>query len=350
VSVQESAARRVEELHDRAIVINGLSGSMALPRSKGAQFELHRLMREGGVTATNLTVSVHDGFRQTCTSLVGLLQAIDRQAGEGVRVIRTTADIRAAKAAGESGIIVGFQNSDPFEGHLPYVDLFHRLGLRICQLTYQRRNLAGDGTGEPANAGLSLYGRELVAELNRLGILVDLSHTGTAGCLEIAELSTAPVAVTHSCLKSFNDVSRNTDEEVARAVARGGGVFGVNAIARLLSPTGRQEGATIAQYVDLFDYLVDLIGIDHVGIGLDVNEGLTPELFEARQKGFLSDFPELRMGGDFPFEHYYVFGLTSISKVRIITEELVRRDYSDDDVVKILGGNFLRLFEQVWGG
>lgn len=348
--VQEAVAQRVEELHDRAIVINGLSGSMALPRGKDAPFELPRLMREGGVTATNLTVSVHDGFQQTCTNLAYLLQAIDRLADEGVRVIRTAADIRAAKEAGHAGIIIGFQNSDPFESRLEYVDLFHRLGLRICQLTYQRRNLAGDGTGEPANAGLSLYGRELVAELNRLGILIDLSHTGTAGCLETIQLSTAPVAVTHSCLKSFNDVSRNTDEEVAKGVARNGGVFGVNAIARLLSPTGRQEGATIAQYVDLVDYLVDLIGIDHVGIGLDVNEGLTPELFEARQKGFLSDFPELRMGGDFPFEHYYVFGLTSISKVRVITEELVRRDYSNEDVVKIIGGNFLRLFEQVWRG
>jgi membrane dipeptidase len=350
MSVRESAGQRVEELHDRAIVINGLSGSMALPRGKNASFELPRLMREGGVTATNLTVSVHDGFHQTSTNLAHLLQAVDRLADEGVRVVRTVADIRAAKEAGEAGIIVGFQNSDPFEGRLEYVDLFHRLGLRICQLTYQRRNLAGDGTGEPANAGLSLYGRELVAELNRLGILIDLSHTGTAGCLETVELSTAPVAVTHSCLKSFNDVSRNTDEEVAKAVGRTGGVFGVNAIARLLSPTGRQEGATIAQYVDLVDYLVDLIGIDHVGIGLDVNEGLTPELFEARQKGFLTDFPELRMGGDFPFEHYYVFGLTSVSKVRIVTEELVRRDYADEDVVKILGGNFLRLFEQVWRG
>ncbi len=348
MTVQQSAARRVEELHDRAIVINGLSGSMALPRGNDAPFELPRLMREGGVTAANLTVSVHDGFRQTCTNLVYLLQASERHADEGTMVIRTASDIRAAKEAGAAGIIIGFQTSDPFEGHLPNVDLFHRLGLRICQLTYQRRNLAGDGTGEPANAGLSLYGRELVGELNRFGILIDLSHTGTAGCLEIVELSKAPVAVTHSCLKSFNDVSRNTDEEVAKSVARNGGVFGVNAIARLLSPTGRQEGATIAQYVDLVDYLVDLIGIDHVGIGLDVNEGLTPELFEARQKGFLSDFPELRMGGDFPFEHYYVFGLDSIRKIRIVTEELVRRNYSDDDVVKILGGNFLRLFEQVW--
>ena len=79
-----------------------------------------------------------------------------------------------------AAIIVGFQNSDPFEGNLALVDVFRRLGLRICQLTYQRRNLAGDGAGEPANAGLSVFGRELVGELNRLGILIDLSHTGSA--------------------------------------------------------------------------------------------------------------------------------------------------------------------------
>ena len=135
---------------------------------------------------------------------------------------------------------------------------------------------------------------------------------------------------------------------MAKAVARNGGVFGVNAIARLLSPTGRQEGATIDQFVDQIDYLVELVGVDHIGIGLDINEGLTPELFEQRRKGFLTEFPELRMGGDFPFEHYYAFGLTTMRNVHLITETLVRRGYGDNDVLKILGGNFMRLFGEVW--
>ncbi len=223
-----------------------------------------------------------------------------------------------------------------------------RLGLRICQLTYQRRNLAADGAGEPANAGLSLFGRELVAALNRNGVLIDLSHTGSRSTLETIELSEAPVAVTHACLQRFNPVPRNKSDEEIKALAARGGVFGMNAIARLLSPTGGQEGATIAQFVDQIDYLVELVGVDHVGLGLDISEGLTPELFEQRRKGFLTDFPELRLGGDFPYEHYYVFGLQSMASMRLITETLVERGYGDDDVLKILGGNFVRLFGEVW--
>jgi membrane dipeptidase len=298
------------------------------------------------VTAANLTVTLSDGFAATCTTIAHLLNAIEAQ--DGVRLVRTVDDIAAAKAESGAGVIVGFQNSDAFEGNVALVDVLARLGLRICQLTYQRRNLAADGAGEPADAGLSLFGRDLVAALNRNGVLIDLSHTASRGTLETIELSEVPVAVTHACLRSFNDVPRNKNDEEIKALAARGGVFGMNAIARLLSPTGGQEGATIGQFVDQIDYLVNLVGVDHVGVGLDISEGLTPELFEQRRKGFLTDFPELRMGGDFPYEHYYVFGLTSMANMRLVTEELVRRNYADEDVLKILGGNFVRLFGQVW--
>jgi membrane dipeptidase len=339
--------RKVEELHARATIVNGLCSSNSVPKSAGAEFRLPAVMAAGNVAAVNLTVSVKDDFRATCTKLSYLLQAVDR-ATDGTRIVRSAADIAEAKDEGGAGIIIGFQNADPIEGNLAYLDLFQRLGLRICQLTYQRRNLVADGVGEPADAGLSVFGRELVQEMNRVGILIDLSHTGTRSTLETIELSRDPVAITHSCLQRFNPVARNATDEEIKALAERGGVFGVNAVARLLSPTGRQEGATIDQFVDQIDYLVELVGIDHVGIGLDINEGLTPELFAERQRGFLTDFPELRMGGDFPFEHYYVFGLTSMSKAVLITQTLVARGYSDEDVLKILGGNFLRLFDQVW--
>jgi len=337
---------RAADLHERATVVNGLVGSMSAPKTAAAGFTLPGVMRAGGVTAVNLTVTLSDGFATTCTTIAHLLNAIDAQAG--VRLVRTVEDIGAAKDEGGAGIIVGFQNSDAFEGNLALVDVLARLGLRICQLTYQRRNLAADGSGEPADAGLSLYGRALVEALNRNGVLIDLSHTASRSTREAIELSSAPVAVTHACLRRFNDVPRNKSDDEIRALAERGGVFGMNAIARLLSPTGGQEGATIGQFVDQIDYLVDLVGVDHVGLGLDISEGLTPELFMERRRGFLTDFPELKLGGDFPYDHYYVFGLQSMASMRLITETLVDRGYADDDVLKILGGNFVRLFGEVW--
>ena len=345
----DDLAARSRALHERAIVVNGLvSGAGSMPKAPDYDFRLPAIMRAGGVTAGNLTASITDDFPTACRNLSYLLAHVEADAANGTRIARTADDIRAAKAEGGAAIVVGFQNSDPFEGSFEKLRILHRLGLRIVQPTYQRRNLAADGRGEPANAALSLYGRELVAELNRLGILIDLSHTGVASTLETIELSAAPAAITHSCLQTFAPVARNATEEEAKAVAARGGVFGMNAIARLVSPRGNAEGATLDQFLDQIDHLVDLIGVDHVGLGLDINEGLTPEIFAERRKTFLKEFPELSMGGDFPFEHYYVFGLTSMASAPKITEGLVRRGYADDDVLKILGGNFLRLFDEVW--
>jgi membrane dipeptidase len=339
-------SERAAELHRRALIFNGLAGSSALPAGRDGDWDLPQIMRDGGITSANLTVALNEGFHATSVRFSNLLRAIDRH--DGVHVARTVDDILAAKEEGGVAIAIGFQNSDPLEGNLAYLDLFHRLGLRIVQLTYQRRNLVADGGGEPANGGLSIFGRELVAELNRLGILIDLSHTGVRSTLETIELSADPVSITHACLQHFTPVARNATDEEVKALAGRGGVFGMNAIARLISPTGRQEGATVEQLVDQIDYLVELVGVDHIGIGLDINEGMTPEVFDARRKGFLTEFPELTMGGDFPFEHYYAFGLTSMRHVDRITDALVRRGYGDDDVIKILGGNFVRLLRAVW--
>jgi membrane dipeptidase len=341
-------ASRAAKLHRRALIINGLGGGKtAVPERAGAEFLLPAIMRAGGVTAVNLTVSFRDGFEVTVNNLSWLLQAID--ASEGISVARTADNLRDAKDSETAAVLLGFQNSDPIEGSFEKLDLFHRLGLRIVQLTYQRRNLVADGCGEPADGGLSVFGRKLVGELNRLGILIDLSHTGVNSTLETIELSRAPVSFTHANLYEKNPTRRNKSDEEIRALAARGGVMGINGVARLISPEGRQRGATVAEFVDQIDYVVDLVGIDHVGIGLDISEGMTREDFEDRKTSFLGAFPELG-GGDFPFDHYYVTGIDSMSKAPIITEALVNRGYSDDDVLKILGGNFLRLLEQVLPG
>jgi membrane dipeptidase len=300
------------------------------------------------VTAVNFTVSYddRDDFGVVAAEVAHVLRAIDDS--DKTRLALTVDDIRDAKAAGEAAVVLGFQNATGIEDELPYLEVFHRLGLRVLQLTYQRRNLLADGCGESANGGLSSFGRQVVPELNRLGILIDLSHVGERSTLDTIELSAAPVAVTHANPQKFNPIPRNKTDEEIKALAERGGVFGVNSIARFVSPEGREKGATIEQFVDQIDYLVELVGPDHVGIGLDINEGLTPELFEARRQGFLKQYSDIA-GGDFPYEHYYVFGLNSMANTILITENLVERGYSDEDVLKILGGNFLRLFEQAWG-
>jgi membrane dipeptidase len=328
-------------VHARSVVVNGLISSGALPKPDDGAFDLPEIMLDGGVTAGNLTVAVTGGFRETAVKLGRLLRHVDGD--DRVRIAYRADDIEAAAAAGEVALILGFQNTDPFEGDLELLGLFHRLGVRIVQLTYQRRNLVADGCGEPDAAGLSAFGRQVVRALNELGMLIDLSHTGHRSTMEAIELSAAPVAFTHVSLHANNPIPRNKTDEEIRAVAARGGVIGMNAIARLVSPRGRQDGASIDQFVDQIDHVVELVGIDHVGIGLDVNEGMTPEDFEARRKGFLREFPELQAGGEFPFENYYTRGLNTMRNTGLITENLVGRGYGEEDIGKVLGGNFLRV-------
>jgi membrane dipeptidase len=337
---------RADALHRRAIVVNGLGGGkVAVPRGPDDEFRLPELMAAGGVDAVNLTISFRGGLEETLLGLDRLVSAVGDAAGR-IRFAQTAADIRQAHEDAVPAIVPGLQNSDALEGKLEYLRVLHRLGIRIVQLTYQRRNLVADGCGEPGDGGLSVFGRQVVDEMNRLGMLVDLSHTGVRSTLEAIEASRAPCAVTHACAYARNPRPRNKTDEEIRALAARGGVFGVNAVARLLSPEGGVRGATIDDFVDHVDHVAALVGVDHVGVGLDISEGMTQQDFEARRRGFLAEFPEL--GGEFPFEHYYVTGLDSMARLPVVTDALVRRGYDDESVLKILGGNFLRLFEAAW--
>ncbi len=337
-----------QALHADALIVNGLIGSTAVPQHLGDPISLFGPMRAGNVTAGNLTVAPLDaGFTGAMQAMARTIAAIEASE-DPLRIATSTDDIRAAKEEGGAAIILGFQNAKPLDDQLEHLDAFHRLGLRILQLTYQRRNLVADGCGEPADAGLSLFGRSVIQRCNELGILIDLSHVNDRATRETIELSADPVSFTHVNMRARHDVSRNKSDADIRALAERGGVVGINAVARLMSPTGRAEGATIEMFADQVDHVAELVGPDHVAIGLDINEGMTEADFMARRQGFLTRYPELRFGGDFPFEHYYVFGLTTMANLSIITEELVRRGWGAEDVRKVLGGNFMRLFDAVW--
>jgi membrane dipeptidase len=340
---------QVATLHERALVVNMLGGITHFPSRANLSFVLPEIMRRGGTTAVSWTIAgVREQFAETAQRFANALDAIDACTDPRARLVRSAADIREAKARGEAAIIINFQNTDPLEGRLEYLSLFHRLGLRVVQLTYQRRNLVGDGCGEPGEgAGLSLFGRELIEELNRLGILIDLSHCNDRTTLEAIEHSGAPVSLTHVNLRSLNPHARNKPDDHIRLVAEQGGVIGINSVARMISPRGNAEGASLSQYIDQIDYVVGLAGVDHVGIGLDRVEDLTAEDMEQRRRTFLTQYPELRAGGDFPFENYYTRDL-SMGTMANLTRGLLERGYAEDGVLKLLGGNFLGLLERVW--
>lgn len=340
---------RAIDVHRRAVIVNMLAGAAQFPTVASPAFALPAVMRRGGTTAASWSIAgTSEDFRATCTKLAGALAAIDASTDPPARLVRTVADIVAAKERGEAAFILNVQNADPLDGSLEYLHLLHRLGLRVLQLTYQRRNLAGDGCGEPGpGAGLSLFGRSLVKEMNALGMLIDLSHCSDGTTLDAIECSQQPVAFTHVNMRALNPHPRNKPDDQIRLVAERGGVIGINSVSRMISPRGREEGASLEQFVEQIEHVVDLVGIDHVGIGLDRSEDLTEELMEVRRRTFLARYPELQAGGDFAFETYYARD-TSMGEMLPLVRCLLGRGYTDADVEKVLGGNWLRLLDEVW--
>lgn len=347
---------RALEIHRKAIIINACTGvsnalsplpELARTRAKG----YIEKMREGGVTAPCLTVSSchRPKFREVFESTVRWRDHLSAIGSDKTVLVTTAEGIREAKRNGLVGVIFHVQNATQIDDDENLLTLFYNLGIETICLTYQCRNLVGDGCGEKKDGGLSLFGERVVERMNKLHMLIDLAHVGYHTTMDVIELSKDPVAFTHANVRALHDIMRNKSDEQMKALAERGGVMGITAIARFIRAEGAKEGATMKHFLDNIDYAVDLIGSDHVGLGLDITECVTKERFERSEilEKINPWSSGLYMGGH-KFEDWYPKGLDSCSKMFNITKGLVARGYSDQEIFNILGGSFLRLFEKVW--
>ncbi len=325
-------------LYDDSVVIDGLD------TSRWGDEGVYASLQAGGVTAVNATIAIWDDFRSTMGHITDWLGWFERYS-HLVRPVHSTADIHAAKAEGRTGIIFGWQNATPIENDIARLRLFHELGVRIIQITYNERNLLGNGCYERTDDGLSRFGQDAVREMNRLGILIDLSHVGDRTVLDTIELSEAPVAFTHACARSQHDHPRNKTDDAIRLLAGKGGVIGANAFP-MFFPNGFD--ATLDDYLDCIEYLVEMVGPDHVAVGSDFCEGQPREWFRwlfssqgVRPPEHVAYTPE-------PYRHLH--GLEGTRQFGNIAAGLLERGYSPDDVRKVIGGNWVGLFRQVWEG
>ena len=323
-----------KQLHERSIVIDGLNVS------RWGEEAVYRHLHEGGLTAINATVAVWEGTQGTLRNIARFYKDFDTYS-RYIRQVTGLDDIRKAKEEGRVGIIFGFQNSSPIEDDLDLVEVFHRLGVRAIQITYNDLNLVGAGCYERQDVGLSQFGVDLVAEMNRLGMVIDLSHVGHRTTMDAIETSQDPVWFSHTNPKRLCDHPRNkTDGEVKALVAKGG-IVGANSFPTFLA---RGYDSTLEDVLDVVDYWVDLVGIDSVGIGLDFTELHTEEWFDwlmaGKRKGS-TVFP-------LPYPIPLPTGIARADEMPNLTGGLAGRGYSDGDVQKIMGLNVVRLFERVW--
>lgn len=327
----DAAARRV---HERAVVVDGLAGSATS----------YEPILAGGVTAVNVTLAT-----STPATAMPVLKAALRYhwlaatVPDRMLVVERASDIATAKETGRLGVVLGVQGCDFLEGDLDLVEVFHRMGLRIAQLTYSERNQLGSGCLEPEDLGLTAFGRQVVRECNRVGIVVDLSHVGQRTALDAVETSEHPVILSHANVRALNDNPRCVEDDLIRAVAESGGVMGVSAYSTF-AETRRDVWPTLDDFVHHLSYVAELVGVDHVGLGTDMFEGRTDASFrfdvQRRYGETLRSYSRL--------ETRMVQGLPSLSQLPRVTAALLAHGFDEDDVTKILGGNFLRVFEKVW--
>jgi len=308
-------------------------------------------IRESGLTVMNFTVGTVGRYANDYADSIRNIAHWDREIAahpELLMKVTRAAQIDEAKGSGRVGIIYGFQDTTMYGENLDRFDEFHNFGVRIVQLTYNRRNLMGDGCLEPGNAGLSKLGRSMVEKMNARGVLLDLSHCGQRTTREGIEASTKPVAVTHSgCIGLASDMPRNKRDEELRLLAERGGVIGI-----YVMPYLRSSGQVMADdVVKHIDYAVNVCGEDHVGIGTDGTTSAVDATPEYKKK-FADEIAERQKRGiSAPGERADSFtfapDLNTPHRFEKIAWLLSQRGYSDARVEKVLGGNFARLFREV---
>src|SRR5438874_6625244 len=295
----------------------------------------------GGIGVLGVAIYIEDRYMPE----MGLRVALDQVARlyaeveqtQRFAICKTFAEIEQALAANKIVLVITMEGVEPLGEDLNLLRAFYELGVRSVGLTHARRNPAGSGgifkpSGSPRD-GLTNFGRDVVRECERLGIVIDLAHINPKGFEDIVDLTSKPIIVSHTNVRKFYDIERNISDAQIKIVGQRGGVVGVNAI--LVSPD--RETSTIDRYVDHIDHVIDLIGIDGVGIGFDFCEYLFQQMSESVRADLAAKLTK----------PHFIPDLTNHSHARNLTRKLIERGFSDDQIRKILRDNWLRIFKEL---
>lgn len=256
-------------------------------------------------------------------------------------LVDTVGDLDRSKADGKAAVIMGIQNADQFETP-DDVALFRRLGLRCAQLTYNGQNRIGSGSTERVDGGVSDYGAAIIAAMEKAHMLVDVSHCGDRTTLDAIEIAKGPIAITHSNARALVDHPRVKTDEAIDALAAKGGVMGISGVRNFVRAS---DPTNVGHMADHIDHVAKLVGVDHVGIGSDADlngyDDMKPDEYALLKQGYKDSYAFR--------DKIDIDGFDHPMKVFDLTEELIRRGYSNENITAVLGGNFRRLLGQVWG-
>ena len=300
--------------------------------------------RQGDLDCVHVTLGVWEDFRETVREITRWRRLLEENA-DLATVANTVDDVVRANENNQTAFVFGLQNTAAFEDDIELIGVLHDLGIRIAQITYNIQNLVGSGCWEPADRGLSTtYGRGVVREMNRVGMLIDLSHVGEATSQEAAELSERPVSITHANPRDFvgEDVElpfRNKSTRLVKTVCEKGGVIGLSPYPRM-SRGG--SDSTLKQFCEMVEWTVELVGPQSVGIGTDLNLGNENKMAWFRKDRFAREFAVQPKGGPTRWPDWF----SSPAHFGGIAEGLRDRGFEQDVIDGVMGGNWMRLFDE----
>ena len=308
--------------------------------------KIFRQMRAGGVDAVHVTITYHESFRETVLNIEQWNRWFERFPDLIFQGF-TAADIETARQTGRTAIFFGSQNPSCIEDDIGLVEVLHRLGMRFMQLTYNNQSLLATGCYEAEDRGISRMGREVVREMNRVGMVVDMSHSGERSTLETIEHSTRPIAITHANPASWHPARRNKSDTVLKALAESDGMLGLS-----LYPHHLKGGSqcSLADFCDMVARAIDVMGPGNVGIGSDLCQDQPDSIVEWMRVGRWTKAIDYGEGSadapGFPpmpdwFGDNRDFGR--------IAEGLRQRGLSEAELTGIMGGNWMRFFAQSFG-
>jgi membrane dipeptidase len=297
-------------------------------------------MRKGGLTAANCTCSVWEGFSETMRN-IARWNGFFRDHADLIMPVRTTADIRRAKDADRTGIILGFQNVSAFEDQIGYVQLFKDCGVGIAQMAYNTQNLCATGCYESVDRGLSDFGHEIVAEMNRVGIMCDLSHVGSKSSDDVIRAAKKPVCYSHVCPSALKKHPRNKADAEIKFIVERGGFVGVTMFPPFLA---KGNSATVDDYVAAIEHVIKIAGEDSVGVGTDFTQDQDQRFFDwlTHDKGYARSLVHFE-----PIQNPE--GIRTIGEFPSLTRAMEKANWKEPRIRKVMGENWMRVLKEVWG-
>lgn len=305
--------------------------------------EIFRQLNDGDVSAVHVTIAYHETFRETVANIEQWNSWFERFPDLIFQGF-TGSDVREAKQSNRTAIFFGFQNPSPIEDDIRLIEVLHRLGARFMQLTYNNQSLLATGCYEKEDSGLTRMGKQVVKEMNRVGLVIDMSHSAERSTLEAIEASTRPIAITHANPHRWHPALRNKSDAVIKALAKSGGMLGFSTY-----PHHLKDGSncSLIGFCQMVGDTAEMVGIDHLGIGTDLCQGQPDSVVQWMRVGRWTKEIDYGEGSaeapGFPAMPSWFRDSRDFGHIESGLQEV---GFDSDEIAKVMGGNWLKFYDK----